>query len=194
MTRRPLAHTSCDASSAPCENPRHILSWRQKRICPACEIIHEHERHALETILRSLHEAEFACRLVNSAALCIIHTMRVAEVDDAHPHLPLLIEMQGRKYAHLVEELEEFRRKHDHRFSHECWGAESDSWLRAIELLTGKPGVFGNDVHRKSLGFSVARWWIRLRDCCLRWVRGGSPDCASSRPLDSPEQTDGRPC
>jgi hypothetical protein len=71
--------------------------------------------------------------------------------------------------------LEEFCRKHDYRFSHASWGSESDSWVRAIELLAGKPDIFGNEVHRKGLGYGRARWWVRLIDRCLPWILGGTP-------------------
>jgi Family of unknown function (DUF6062) len=152
-----------------------IQGWQQKGICPACEIILEYERHALETILNFLHEAEFARRFENSTALCVIHTRRAAEANGSHPHLHALIDIQRRKYAHLVGELEEFCRKHDYRFSHESWGSESDSWLRAIELLAGKPDVFGNEVHCKRPGDGRTRWWIRLIVRYQQWVLGGTP-------------------
>ncbi len=152
-----------------------IQGWRQKGICPACEIILEHERHALETILNFLHDAEFARRFEASAGLCVIHTRRAVEADGSHPYLRALIDMQRRKYAHLVGELEEFCRKHDYRFSHQSWGSESDSWLRAIHLLAGKPDVFGNEVHRQGPGYGRARWWTRLIDYWLQWVLGGTP-------------------
>jgi hypothetical protein len=151
-----------------------IRGWRLKRICPACEIILEHERHALETILNFLAEADFARRFESSAALCVIHTKRLAEAHGSHPQLPLLIAMQRRKYAQLVGELEEFCRKHDYRFSHEPWGAEADSWLRAIELLAGKPDVFGNDVHRRATAGGGAGRWAGLLERCRRFVLGGT--------------------
>jgi Family of unknown function (DUF6062) len=153
-----------------------IQSRRQKRLCPACEVILEHERHALETILNFQDDAEFARPFENSAGLCVIHTSRAAEGNGAHPHLHRLIEVQRRKYTDLTGELEEFCRKHDYRFSHESWGAESDSWLRAIEFLVGKPNIFGNEVHQKGSGRSTIRRWTLLIDRCLQWVLGQGRD------------------
>jgi hypothetical protein len=112
--------------------------------------------------------------------LCVIHTLRAAEANGGHLHLRALIAIQRRKYAHMVGELEEFCRKHDYRFSHESWGSESDSWLRAIEMLAGKPDVFGNEVHRGDLGYSSTQWWGRLVDNCLRWLRGRTPSAPTS--------------
>jgi hypothetical protein len=150
-----------------------IRGWQQKEVCPACQIILAHEQHALETILNFLHDGDFARRFERSAALCVLHTTRVVETQGTHPGLRRLIELQRHKYAHLVGELDEFCRKHDYRFAHESWGAESDSWLRAIELLAGKPEVFGSDVHRRKLRGGATRGWRLLRDWWRRWVMGG---------------------
>ena len=153
-----------------------IQGWHQKRVCPACEVMLEHEQHALETVLNFLHDTEFARRFENSAGLCVIHTMRVVDRHGSHRNLRALIAVQRGKYAHLAGELEEFCRKHDYRFSHESWGAESDSWLRAIEFLVGKPNIFGNDIHRKGSGRGTTRWWALLIDGCRRWVWGQGRD------------------
>ena len=153
-----------------------LQSWRQKRVCPACAVMLEHERHALETILNFLHDTEFAARFEHSAGLCVIHTMRAIEGHGSHRYLRQLIVVQRGKYAHLVGELEEFYRKHDYRFSHESWGPESDSWLRAIEFLVGRPDIFGNDVHRKGSGRGTIRWGATLIDRCRQWVWGQGRD------------------
>jgi hypothetical protein len=153
-----------------------IQGWHQKRVCPVCEVMLEHERHALETVLNFLHDTEFARRFENSAGLCVIHTMRAVDRHGSHRYLRALIAVQRGKYAHLAGELEEFCRKHDYRFSHESWGAESDSWLRAIEYLVGKPNIFGNDIHRKGSGRGTTRWWALLIDGCRRWVWGQGRD------------------
>jgi hypothetical protein len=152
-----------------------IRGWQQKGDCPACQVILDHERHGLETILNFLHDGDFARRFERSPPLCVLHTTRAVETQGPHPGLRKLIELQRHKYARLVGELEEFCRKHDYRFAHESWGSESDSWLRAIELLAGKPEVFGNNIHRRKLGDGVTRGWGTLHDWLLRWVLGGTP-------------------
>jgi Family of unknown function (DUF6062) len=149
-----------------------LQGLRQKRMCPACEVILEHEWHALETILDFITDGDFAPRYEPSDPLCVLHTTRAVETQGTHPGLRRLIEIQRHKYALLVGELEEFCRKHDYRFASESWGAESDSWLRAIELLVGKPDVFGNDIHRSRLAKSIRRGWGTLQDWWQRWGSG----------------------
>jgi Family of unknown function (DUF6062) len=145
----------------------YLRGWRQRTSCPACQAVHEHERHALETLLNFIDEAVFARSFEASFGVCLPHLVRAADCHPSHPGLLTLIEAQHRKQVGLVAELEEFCRKHDYRFRHESWGSESDAWLRAIELLSGKAGVFGNDLERyrterrvqfsESL-FSLFRW------------------------------------
>jgi hypothetical protein len=50
-----------------------------------------------------------------------------------------LIEAQKEVWQRLSAELNEFIRKKDHRFQHESYGPEGDSWLRAIEAVVGAP-------------------------------------------------------
>ena len=150
-----------------------IRGWQHRESCPACQVILDHERHAQETILNFLYDGDFAHRFERSAPLCIPHTSRVVETQGQHPGLGRLITLQRHKYAHLVGDLDEFCRKHDYRFAHESWGSESDAWLRATELLAGKPEVFGNDIHRRKRGDSAIRGWGGILDRLRQWVSSG---------------------
>ena len=40
-----------------------------------------------------------------------------------------------------AEECGEFLRKHEYRFKDESMGAEGDSWIRAIAMVAGQPGI-----------------------------------------------------
>ena len=166
--QRPVQHRV-----APKSIRAFIRGWQQKEVCPACQVILDHERHALETIVNFLDDRDFARRFERSAALCVLHTARLVQTQGPHPGLCRLIKLQRDKYTHLVTELDEFCRKHDYRFAHESWGAESDSWLRAIELLAGKPEVLGNEIYRRQLGGGATCGWGTLRDWLRRWVLGG---------------------
>ena len=87
------------------------------------------------------------------------------------PHLPLLLEIHLTKYQHLAEELKEFDRKHDYRFTHEPWGPEADSWRRVIEQFVGKREIFGNEVIRFRCNEARRGWpWFLQR--LWRWIRG----------------------
>ena len=127
----------------------YLLRWRRRNSCPACHAVQAHEQHALKTLLNSLDDEVVARHFEASFGVCVPHFVRAAEDSPSHPGLVTLIEVQRGKLAHLVAELEEFCRKHDYRFRDETWGTESDAWQRAIEVLLGKAGVFGNDRQRQ---------------------------------------------
>jgi hypothetical protein len=142
----------------------YLRGWLRRSVCPACQAVSEHERHALETMLNFLAEEVFARRFESSFGVCLPHLLRTTECHSSHPGLVVLIEVQRGKYAQLVGELEDFARKHDYRFSGEVWGMESDAWQRAIEALAGKAGVFGIDLQRQQ---SQRR--SRVIQFLLRW-------------------------
>jgi uncharacterized protein DUF6062 len=169
LHRRPLWRRRATHLLAPL-SPQALLvylrGWRERSPCPACQAVSEHEQHALETMLNFLDEEVFARRFEETSfGVCLPHIVRAAESHPSHPGLVTLIESQRRKYARLMAELEEFCRKHDYRFSREAWGMESDAWQRAIEVLAGKAGIFGNNFqrHQSPRGprflRSFLRWW-----------------------------------
>jgi Family of unknown function (DUF6062) len=147
----------------------YLRGWLQRGICPACQAVSEHERHALETMLNFAHEEEFTRRFETSLGLCLPHLVQGAEGHPSHPNLVTLIEVHRGKYVRLAAELEEFCRKHDYRFHCGAWTLESDAWIRAIEVLAGKPGVFGNDLERQRserrsrFVRSPLSWWRHKR-------------------------------
>jgi hypothetical protein len=49
----------------------------------------------------------------------------------------LLLDLARDHWENLADELSEFIRKNDYRFSKEGFGTERDSWLRATGVLTG---------------------------------------------------------
>jgi Family of unknown function (DUF6062) len=165
---RPFWRRNGTHDLAPLSRPSlwaYLRGWLQRSSCPACQAVSEHERHALETMLNFLDEEVFAHQFGTSFGVCLAHMVRAAECHPSHAGLVTLIEAQRRKYAHLMAELEEFCRKHDYRFSREAWGFESDAWQRAIEVLVGKAGIFGNDLQRQQsqrrprFVRSLLSWW-----------------------------------
>jgi hypothetical protein len=160
----------------------YLRGWLRRGMCPACRVVVEHERHALETLLNFLHEQAFAQGFEGSSGLCLPHLVKAVEFHPSHPELSILIGMQRSKYAHLVAELEEFCRKHDYRFSHEAWGAEADAWLRALEMMSGKAAVFGNDIHRSSPAGARHPWLVGLVDRVVRRLSGALGSERTSQP------------
>jgi hypothetical protein len=123
-------------------------SWKNKSSCPICESINEHERIEIHTLLDFIDEEAFSQEFEKSSGICMTHLMHIIQTSGEHPNLSLLVEKQLKKYQFLSEELGEFIRKLDYRFSEEPKGSEVDSWKRVLEQFAGKKGVFGSEMGR----------------------------------------------
>jgi hypothetical protein len=100
----------------------------------------------LDELLEHISEPDFQGAYRESSGLCLGHFRKIAARHPHHANLRILAEIQIAKYRSLAEELGEFLRKFDYRFTQEPMGGEADSWRRAIELFVGKPGTSGNDL------------------------------------------------
>jgi hypothetical protein len=123
-----------------------LPSWTNKALCPICESIREHERIETGTLLDFIDEETFSQEFEKSSGICIKHLIYIMQNFGEHPNLLFLVEKQIKKYQSLSEELGEFIRKLDYRFSKELKGSEADSWKRVLEQFSGKKEVFGNEM------------------------------------------------
>lgn len=129
--------------------PSPFPEWRRKKTpCFLCGLSHQSERDALTVILDYIDEAEFAEAFARSAGLCLPHLGLAAELGQAHPHLPELLGAQALLWRDLDWELGECTRKADYRYADEAKGREGASWIRALSLFVGQPGLFGPERER----------------------------------------------
>ena len=105
--------------------------------CLLCERQHEIEQRYAETLNAAIADDTFRDALRQSAGLCLPHFAQACELATRVETLETLLEIQMEINARLIGELDEFIRKNDYRFMAEGFGAEGDSWIRAIERLAG---------------------------------------------------------
>jgi Family of unknown function (DUF6062) len=108
-----------------------------KARCLACQQQAEVEARYIETFLQALAEAEFKQLLHDSGGLCRVHFSQACRAARNVETLNALVEIQAEINRRLMAELDEFIRKSDYRFIAEGFGPEGDSWVRAIERLSG---------------------------------------------------------
>ena len=125
-----------------------LATWTKKTPCPVCKMVRDHERMDVNILLDFIDEEAFSEAFEKSSGICFTHLIRVMQDHGKHPNLRLLVEKQIRKYQSLSEELEEFIRKLDYRFSKEPRGSEADSWKRVTEQFAGQKEIFGNEMGR----------------------------------------------
>jgi hypothetical protein len=139
-----------DLAALPAEPPRGLRRiWRGarraplagRRACPVCDHIGEMQRIYCEGLIQTLQRPGGREQLAASAGLCLPHLRAsLASAGDAAT-IATLRSVHLARYTLLADELDEFIRKRDYRFAREPSGSERDSWVRAIEALSGTPGL-----------------------------------------------------
>lgn len=110
--------------------------------CPACQNQKEARDRYILTFLEGLAESEIKAAFESSPGLCIPHFFIISEAAKETATRQYLQDMERKSLEMLLQELQEFCRKHDYRYSDEPYGKESDSWIRAIKKLTGSKDNF----------------------------------------------------
>ena len=113
-------------------------SWlTSEKACPVC--LHQRlvEERVLKTLTSSIQKKELSDAIQGSDGLCLPHLRRSLVMDMPPDSMRILLGLAKDRWESLQDELSEFIRKNDYRFSKEGFGAEKDSWLRATAVLKG---------------------------------------------------------
>ena len=109
--------------------------------CPACVKLESTQKHLVNALAKyvgsdtdSLAEDYRA-----SAGLCLPHFRLALTAKASKAELNALVDAQRSVWMRLRVDLDEFIRKNDYRFRSEKFGDEADSWLRALEAVSGAP-------------------------------------------------------
>jgi len=111
------------------------------RACPACQERDRYELLYLEALLSHIQDERMSQAFRDAGGLCMVHLDRLIATTRQTAALARLIALQRECLLRLHDELTEFIRKNDYRFSSEGMGVERDSWVRAVEIVAGKPGI-----------------------------------------------------
>jgi hypothetical protein len=120
------------------ERSKHIP---QKTLCPACERRLETEHLAFASLLEALDKEDQPMRaaLESSDGLCIAHLRHALNLARSPQAFETLVEITTEQLSMLINDLDEFIRKNDHRFRDEKISSkEKVSWQRALQLTSGK--------------------------------------------------------
>jgi len=132
------------------KNPKHGARRRAQDLlkrasasaeCPACIYERKMEEVTTRAMLKYLHDDDFMDTLRASSGLCLNHFYQALNLVRDKIAFQRLVEIERATLAELQGELAEFIRKRDYRFSHEGFGKEGDSWLRAVAHVSGEEGA-----------------------------------------------------
>ena len=105
--------------------------------CPVC--LHQElvEERVLKTLVVSIQKPELSDAIRVSDGLCLPHLRHSLGMNASTESVQVLLDLARDQWEKLGDELAEFIRKNDYRFSKEGFGTERDSWLRATGMLKG---------------------------------------------------------
>ena len=107
--------------------------------CPVCQLGEQTAARYGGVLLDDINDAEVQAALEACGGLCLTHLRLVLRHAGLSGKAKTLVAVQRRIWAALHDELSEFLRKNDYRFTSDPMGAERDSWLRALHILSGMP-------------------------------------------------------
>ncbi|MFO7881127.1 MAG: DUF6062 family protein [Kosmotogaceae bacterium] len=105
--------------------------------CPACIFEEEQEKYLISVFLKSVEIQEFFNKYRGSFGLCFPHFKKIVEFCEDNNTLEKIKKTEIQIFSELRNELNEFVRKCDYRFSNEGFSSEKNSWIRAIKKLVG---------------------------------------------------------
>ena len=125
-----------------------LAMWHRARAaCHLCLTGEARVVSDLAVIRTHFTESAFREHFGRSAGLCLPHLAQLVDLGPDHPMLPAVLAWHETRWRELDEELGEFARKVDYRYTKEPMGRERDSWLRVLRLFAGTrdviPGGFG---------------------------------------------------
>lgn len=112
-----------------------------KSICPACERRLEAEHLAFASMLEALdkNDQPMHAGLESSDGLCILHLRQALSAAQSQKAFDSLISITQKQLSNLIDDLDEFIRKNDHRFREEKISREEkESWRKALQRTSGK--------------------------------------------------------
>jgi len=108
--------------------------------CPACARRDEAEKLALKSVTNALEkqDADMKSALQNSDGLCLLHLRRALETVRNPEAFDLVVTITQEQLTALIQDLDEFIRKNDHRFRAEKISeSERSGWRRALQRVVG---------------------------------------------------------
>lgn len=144
QSRRSLWHKAREVLGrlAPAAIEAAVRRLHPRDRCPACVHRSAMETIALTAMVSALpDDQQLQAALHSSDGLCLPHLRRALALAREEAGFAALRMLAVDKLAGLQRDLDEFIRKNDYRFNAEGFGAEADSWRRAIGWLVGRKGA-----------------------------------------------------
>ena len=126
-------------------NAKLVDKLSPQKPCPICVKVDMFEGQYIKLLVKNIIKSEeLANAYAGSDGLCLPHFRQVLEQASPGKTTGVLMTAQQTAWQHLEHELSEFIRKNDYQYKGK-FGSERDSWLRAIEAISGAVRPVGNN-------------------------------------------------
>ena len=115
---------------------RYVLT--PQKHCVICQQRDKALHILISTFIEDLNQPDLLQALQASEGLCFPHLKLAFEAVREVEASNILLSIHREKLESLRGELDEFMRKNDYRFADEGFGAEGDSWRRAVGKVAGE--------------------------------------------------------
>ncbi len=109
--------------------------------CLICDLREKEEGQIVSTFIEALPDPAFRDLFAESEGLCLPHTIMTFDTVRSAEHFELLRKLQLDRWTDLRDQLREYIRKNDYRYTGEPLGEEGDSWRRVIRDVMGERGL-----------------------------------------------------
>jgi len=117
-------------------------TWMRDDLCPACKIQNQSRQRYLETFLAMLDDCQAQEAVAHSGGLCAQHLIEALNASHEPELRRRLLTIHIARFAKLADDVEDFIRRHDYRFSKEDFKKKRDCWRKAVMMLTGLRNVY----------------------------------------------------
>jgi len=112
--------------------------WTEHSGCAICEAGRAAAKRHMEVFIELMDDDIMKNYLEKFPGFCSNHLFRILEKLGKPDHARYLLKLHVERYKSLLADLKEFCRKNDYRFRNETSGRESDSWQKAVQIVSGK--------------------------------------------------------
>jgi len=126
-------------------NAKLVDKLSPQKPCPVCVKVDLFESQYIKLLVKNIAKSDdLSSAFTASDGLCLPHFRQTLEQAAPGQSIQALITAQQTVWQRLEHELSEFIRKNDYQYKGK-FGGERDSWLRAIEAVSGAVRPVGNN-------------------------------------------------
>lgn len=123
--------------------PKKMNAYLAKQGCLFCETAATGEKSYVPVMVEGFADTDFVKKYESSGLLCAAHLTQFLEKCKWKPAIAKkIIEINEKKYQHMIAVLSEIKRKNDYQNQHEVWtDEEKNMWKKVVSVMNDLSGI-----------------------------------------------------